>query len=290
MSRMFVARPSSYMTDTAADARERFPRGLVQPPGSFRFSADALLLAAFAVRRCLPDHRPAGCLPPDGPPPERAAPALLDLGCGCGVVALSCLLASPCLTAVGVEIQPALAAAARENAVLLGLETRFAVHAADIASDTSSFPPGTFSVVAANMPYRPSGSGRLPRSDARKAALFAEKDTMPAFLSAAARAVAEGGSLALVHPWDGREVLLSALAGNGFFPLEILPVRTGTDAGSRCLIRAARAGDAALFGTEPRAGGGPRLIPPLMLRSEKGGPYTEEALAFCPWLGSRPWP
>lgn len=291
------------MTDTPAPgfsaARARFPRGLAQPPESFRFSMDALLLAAFAVRHCLPEHGPEGGRAPDGAlsaafhveetPPECSASSLLDLGCGCGVVALACLLACPALSAAGVEIQPALAAAARENAVLLGLEDRLAVHAADISSPTPLFPSGAFAVAAANMPYRPSGSGRLPRSAARRAALFAEEGTMPAFLSFAARAVAEGGSLALVYPWDGREAVLSALAEHGFSAQEILPVRTGTDAGSRCCIRAVRVRDAAGPGVFPRESGTLRVLPPLVLRAEKGGPYTEEALAFCPWLGSRPW-
>lgn len=262
------------MPDTAVRffaARERFPSGLVQPSGSFRFSADALLLAAFAVRRCLPGHDP-----------EQAAPSLLDLGCGCGVVALACLLACPSLEAVGVDMQPDLVVSARENAALLGLENRFIAHAADIASQTPPFRPGAFDVVAANMPYRLPGSGRLPRSDARKAALFANENTMPAFLSAAALALAEGGSLALVYPWageNGRDVLLSALAEHGFSPQDILPVLTGTDAGSRCLVRAVRGGDVTRSQT----------LPPLVLRMEKGGAYTEEVLAFCPWLGSRPW-
>lgn len=279
VDRISPRRSNNHTPDAAArlftdaiSARERFPRGLIQPLGSFRFSADALLLAAFAVRRCLPDHGP-----------ERAAPALLDLGCGCGVVALACLLACPSLRAVGVDIQSDLAAAARENAALLGLETRFAAHAADITAQTPPYPPGSFAVAAANMPYRRPGSGRLPRSAARKAALFAEENTIPAFLSAAASALATGGNLALVYPWDERDILLSALPEHGFSPQEILPVSTGTATGSRCLLRAMRAGE------ESRKGGGPLILPPLALHQEKGTSYTEEALAFCPWLDSRPW-
>ena len=38
-------------------ARLAFPAGLEQPEGSFRFSADALLLAAYASRRFSPNVR-----------------------------------------------------------------------------------------------------------------------------------------------------------------------------------------------------------------------------------------
>ena len=36
------------LSDAVLQARALFPRGLVQPVGGFRFSVDALLLAAFA--------------------------------------------------------------------------------------------------------------------------------------------------------------------------------------------------------------------------------------------------
>lgn len=279
------------MSGAAHHARASFPRGLFQPPGSFRFSSDALLLAAFAVRYCLAERRSPECLAPH-------VPALLDLGCGCGVVGLACLLAVPALAAVGVDIQPELVAAARENAARLGLEARFTAVTADIAApapvvSAARLTGGGYAVVAANMPYRQAGSGRLPASPARRKALFAEESTMPAFLNAAKAALAEDGSLALVYPWDGRDVMLSALSAHGFTPREILPVRTGNEDGSRCLIRSVHAGTPNTPPEKSRAhspaGPEPAYLAPLVLRAEKGGPYTTEALAFCPWAGSLPW-
>lgn len=112
-----VPPPASADKDTddgpdEAAARARFPRGLHQPAGSFRFSADALLLASFAG--------------------GTAARSFADLGTGCGVVGLALLLGSSRLSGVGIEQDAALVNAARANAHRLGLSTRFTVHHADL--------------------------------------------------------------------------------------------------------------------------------------------------------------
>ena len=59
----------------ARSARDVFPAGLEQPEGSFRFSADALLLAKFTAGQALPENA-----------------VLAELGTGCGVVSLAVLL------------------------------------------------------------------------------------------------------------------------------------------------------------------------------------------------------
>lgn len=252
-------------------ARDRFPRGLAQPPGSFRFSADALLLAAFILRRCLPGTSGA---------------ALLDLGCGCGVVGLACLLGDGTLTAHGLDIDASLVSAARVNAAALGLSSRFSAEALDLAdtAGVARIQPGAFDVVAANMPYRSPGSGRLPGSEARKRALFADASTMPSFMMAARVALAQEGCFAQVYPREGCERLLDSLSGHGLAAELVLPVRMTREGASRVLVRAEHAG---------RATARPvRYEPELVLHSApapggKGG-YTPEALEFCPWLETRP--
>lgn len=252
-------------------ARDRFPRGLAQPPGSFRFSADALLLAAFILRRCLP---------------ETSGAALLDLGCGCGVVGLACLLGDGTLTAHGLDIDASLVTAARANAATFGLSSRFSAEELDIAdtAGVAHIQPGAFDIVAANMPYRAPGSGRLPGSEARKRALFADATTVPSFMEAARVALAPEGCFAQVYPREGCERLLDSLSGHGFAAELVLPVRMTREGASRVLVRAAHAGRT--------VGRLVRYEPELVLHSApapggKSG-YTPEALAFCPWLGARP--
>ena len=103
---------------------------------------------------------------------------------------------------------------------------------------------------------------------------------MPAFLDAARQALAQDGSCAFIYPWVSREALLRGLEAHGLAPLDLLPVATGSDDGARCLIRAVHAATA--------DGRTLRSEPPLRLFAAHGG-YSEEALAFCPWLASRPW-
>ncbi|WP_238550206.1 tRNA1(Val) (adenine(37)-N6)-methyltransferase [Desulfocurvibacter africanus] len=140
-----------------------FPRGLAQPEKGFRFGADALLLACFL---------------PQGPA------RLLDLGTGCGPVALGWLLRNPAGSAVGMELNPESAACARENAARLGLEARLDVRDGDVrdvrkggdklaASGSSArLEPESFDLVACNPPYHAPGSGRIPCDAGRRAAIF----------------------------------------------------------------------------------------------------------------------
>ena len=247
--------------DAVRRARAYFPHGLRQPEGGFRFAVDALLLAAFAVRRARP-----------------ATGALLDLGCGCGVVGLACLLAEPGLTAKGVDILPEQILAARDNGVMLGLADRFTAEEADLSRETDRHRLGSggYALVTANMPYRASGAGRLPRNAARQRALFAEEATMPSFFVTAGQTLEPGGEFVLVYPWETRDHLLRSLEDNGFSPLELLEVRTGNEPHSRCLVRAVRAG---VFPATAL-----RLPPPLDLHERAGGCFSEAAITFCPWL------
>lgn len=101
-----------YTDETTAAARAHFPRGLHQPAGCFRFSADALLLASFAG--------------------GASARSFADLGTGCGVVGLALLLRYPRLSGMGIEQDATLVDAARTNAQRLGLSARFTAHHADL--------------------------------------------------------------------------------------------------------------------------------------------------------------
>lgn len=251
------------MKSTAAydKARAYFPRGLVQPEGSFRFSADALLLASFIVNRCLPG---------------KGEGMLLDLGCGCGVIGLACLMAHGGMRAFGVDVSPELVAAATENAASLGFSRTYSAWEADLEREEalSLLPQGAFSVVAANMPYRREGTGRLPPSQLRRKALFAGENTLPSFVRAAAHAVAEEGSFALIYPWQDRELFANALHAHGFTVHTVMPVCTVEQTPVLCLVRAvSRAPE-----------GGTRYENALRLY-EKGA-YTQEALAFCPYLAA----
>ncbi|HVB82596.1 MAG TPA: methyltransferase, partial [Candidatus Binataceae bacterium] len=113
---------------------------LYQPRRGYRFSVEAVLLARFAA--------------------ARPAARVLELGTGCGVVALIYAALTKPREVVALEIQPALAAQAARNAALNGLGMVRAV-CADLRSRRAlDAAGGGFDLVLANPPFRARQSGR----------------------------------------------------------------------------------------------------------------------------------
>ena len=188
-------------------AREAFPAGLEQPEGSFRFSADALLLARFTAEQTLP---------------ERAV--LAELGTGCGVVSLSVLLEQQGWKSVGLEREAVLTEAAARNAVSLGLEENFTPLCGDVnsredlrrmrevlASGENLSGPPMFDAVMTNPPWRVEGDGRVPPSDLRRRALFGTPETFREFFSAAEALLKNNGLLTVVAGAERTADLLASL-------------------------------------------------------------------------------
>lgn len=245
------------MTDFEyALARQRFPRGLKQPEGGYRFSGDSLLLACFA--------RPV------------SAGRGLDLGTGCGVVGLAYLLRHPeaelCIT--GVDREPEMIRAARENARLLGFEDRFEVTLSDVAA--FDFLGNYFEFALCNPPFRPRHRGRTCARPARNTARFEDEAGLEPFLRAARVSLKDRAPLFLVHLPERLPEIFGLLREQGLEPKRMRLVHGHVAAEARVAL------------LEARKNGGPglRVEPPLVLykgRSARSG-ATPEALAFCPYL------
>lgn len=125
-------------SNAMAHARAYFPRGLYQPDGGFRFSTDALLLAAFAAQFVHNPDTPRasnGLYRAELDGTHNAAHKLLDLGTGCGVVAFGVqILSTVELCAWGLDREPDLLNAARVNARQLGFTERFTTVRADLSN------------------------------------------------------------------------------------------------------------------------------------------------------------
>lgn len=248
-------------------ARAYFPRGLVQPPGSFRFSADALLLAAFASRSL----GSAG-----------ASSAALELGTGCGVVSFSFLLNMPpdvpARNAIlGIEIDPELVRAANENASRLGLRDAFRGLCADVGriAELDEVGPESRDVVIANPPYRDPGGGRLPRGGQRASALFADRAGLDCFLRAAAYALRNRGRFFCVLGADRLQEFMERLALNRLAPKRLKPVYGAPGKDARIVL------------VEARKNGRPGLAleaPLVLYTPPPDSMLTPEALEFCPAL------
>lgn len=278
------------MNNCYEPAENYFPRGLAQPEGSFRFSIDALLLSCFAT--------------------AKAGQRLLDIGTGCGVIALAMLLRQPQLTAVGLDIEPLLLSSALENAKKLGLESRFEVLQQDVEqvlqkmehkkkknspeAPVLNLQAESFDLVVCNPPYRRSNQGRVPDHPLRLQALFEheQQGRLEAFVATAAFALKNKAPFYCVYPAERLSAMLTSLKQYKLEPKLLLPLqsRPSTDC-ALFLLKATKNGRPGLTLKKPL------LLYEPMKEDGSGYPFeqsptdcppanclTEEALSFCPWL------
>ena len=244
-----------------AEARRAFASGLEQPAGSFRFSVDALLLAAFAANSA-----------------NNVTDRFVELGTGCGVVGLAyLLLMGNKLKGSGIDCNSGLINAARKNAAKLGLSDRFTPYAGDIA-DTRFLEKlraenAPVRLVMANPPWRLIGAGRLPATEARRKALFGDKTTFPLFASAASFLLDEGGRFACIISPDRLQAMLAALCEAGLAPQVLQFIHKQKNAPATFVLIKARKG----------VSGETSVAEPIALYGP-GRFFTLESLAFCPFL------
>lgn len=171
---------------------------LAQPARStskYRVNVDAIHLATFA-------HTPT-----------RRARSAVDLGAGVGAVGLSLLHLNAATHVTMIELDPSLAALARENAASNGWSDRITVLTADV-SDRSSLTTGSADLVVCNPPYVPPGRGR-PASSARASARSGSLDV---FLDAARRLAGKRARVCFVYPAIESTSLLASLRARGLEP------------------------------------------------------------------------
>lgn len=244
-----------------ASRRAAFPRGLMQPEGSYRFGADALLLAAWA----------AACFAPHDP--IRFA----DLGTGCGAVALALLLLRPQAEGVGVDQEPELIRAAAANVRGLGLENRLTAVCGDLADPQTASRvlaclPEQADLILSNPPWYEEGKGRPPTCALRRAALFGGPGTLSLFAQASARLLApDGRCCSAVGAFRARDQL-AALEEAGLRPCRMREV---------CSLPGRVPWLVLIEATRSPA----RLVveSPLLLADGQGRPGPE-AVALCPFL------
>ena len=203
---------------------------VLQPRRGSRAATDPVLLAASV--------------------PARAGQTVLELGCGVGVASLCLGFRVAGLRLAGLELQPAYATLARENAARNGIAME--VHEGDLTAMPAAL-RGSFDHVIANPPYYPPGSGTGAADPGRETAMR-EATPLSAWIEAGIRRLAPRGMLTLIL---GADRLPAALAA--------LDDRMGS---CRVLPLAARQGRAAgrLIIQSKKGGRGPfTLLAPLIL-------------------------
>lgn len=197
---------------------------LRQPKGGHRVGHDAILLAAATA--------------------ARAGEHAVDLGAGVGAAGLALARRIQGLTITLVEIDPALAALARENAARNRLAERVRAVCLDVAAPAAAFTaaglkPGTADRVLMNPPFN---AAQNPSPDrGRRLAHTASEDTLGQWVGAAERLLRPHGVVTLIWRADGLDSLLAALASGGFGTVTLLPLHPKPDAAAiRVLARAVK--------------------------------------------------
>lgn len=212
---------------------------LIQDDRFFKLGQDSMLLSAFA-----------------SPPPRGR---VLDLGCGNGALGVLLCARHAGIDVTGLELQPEVAALARDNVAHNALGDRMRVVTGDWTQCARQFSPGSFDYIVCNPPYFAPGSGYAARGAHRGAA---RQDTGGAaeVMRAAAYLVKYGGRAAFVYRPERMCELIQAMRACDLEPKRL-----------RFVHQNARAVPSAAL-LEARRGGAPGLqvLPPLLVCGEDG--------------------
>lgn len=234
------------MRDVTTDAFLGGRITLAQPRVGYRAGVDPVVLAA-AV-------------------PASAGQRVLELGCGAGVAALCLAARVPGVKVTGVELQPAYAALARQNAQSNALPV--SVITADLRALPADLRQIQFDHVMMNPPYfeRSSGTGS---DDPGRDLAFGGDTPLADWISTGTKRVAPKGYLTLIQRMERLPEVLSALSGRlGSVVLRPLAGRRGKPP-ERFLLQARRDGKAPF-----------QMAPTLILH--RGDSHLADAESYTP--------
>jgi tRNA1(Val) A37 N6-methylase TrmN6 len=230
---------TGFTEDTFLNGRVR----LSQRVRGFRSGLDAVILAA-AV-------------------PASAGDEILELGAGSGAGSLCLAARVPGCQILGVEIDPALAQLANDNAAANGLGKRVRFAAADVF-DLPKPLRRSFDHVFCNPPFHGTEGARPP--EARRARALHDEGRLPDWLAAGVKRTASGGTFTAILRADRLRESLGVLPELGVSVLPLWPKKH--EPAKRVILSVHKSSRAPL-----------KLLPGLVLH-EKGGGYTPDADAI----------
>lgn len=194
----------------------------------------------------------------------RSGDRVLDLGTGCGVIALILAGRQACITVFGVEIQASLAAVARQNIRENRLDDRVTIRHLDMKTLSLSDTSGPFDLAVCNPPHIEAARGRINPDSPLAIARHEITITLAEIIETARRMLVPSGRLLMVYPAKRTTDLMAGMRHNAIEPkrLTIVYTRAGRPA-KRILVEGVKGGRPGLTIAEP-----------LFIHGPDGG-YTE---------------
>lgn len=152
---------------------------IIQDPERFCFGMDAVLLSNFAK--------------------AKPGEAVLDLGCGNGVIPILMEAKTKAEKFCGLEIQEKSADLARRSVSLNGLEEKIKIITGDMKEAVDIFGAASFHVVTMNPPYMTAHHGLVNPADAKAIARHELTCSLEDMISQASKVLRSKGRFYMVH-------------------------------------------------------------------------------------------
>lgn len=212
----------------------------------YRFSIDAVLLAYHVKPK--PDDK------------------ILDLGTGCGIVALILAYRNPAIKIYGIELQKELAQIAALNVRENCMTGQISILCDDLRRFKLDMISGPVDLVTSNPPYRKAISGRINPNQQRAIARHEIKATLFDILESAKRLLRKSGRFITIYPSERTTDLLTQMRHAGIEPKYLRIIHSGFQTEAKLIL------------VEGIKGGHPgmKIDSPLIIYN-KDGSYTDAA-------------
>ena len=171
---------------------------VAQPVNGYRYSIDAVLLAA--------------------QPRPKPGESVVDLGTGCGIIALILAYRHCGIHLHAVEIQPELVRCARQNVSSNHMDDRICVVEMDMRYLSDNMVGGPVDWIVSNPPYRRANSGRINPSAQKALARHEINLDLKQLVETSRRLLRTGGRFCIIYPADRISDLIFAMRSAGIEP------------------------------------------------------------------------
>ncbi|MFH2058423.1 MAG: methyltransferase [Pseudomonadota bacterium] len=193
---------------------------LSQPEKGYRFSMDPFILFNHIVNHI---QLSGVC-------------RVIDVGTGCGIIALLLANKFPDLLITGIEIQKELAQFARQNVRKNRFEKQVNILCKDINHVTTDLSNGKADLLICNPPYKKKDTGRLNPDSQKAIARHEISLNLDQLFNCANRLLHKNGRISMIFPAERLHDLEQAMADHGFFAQSIQLVYTQKNSPGKRLI------------------------------------------------------